>query len=340
MKAIAYQDSLPVEDPASLQDVELPEPVVRPHDLLVEVRAVSVNPVDAKVRMRARPEPGRWKVLGWDACGIVKVIGSEVRSFRPGDRVWYAGELQRDGCNSERHVVDERLAGHAPRSLGDAGAAAIPLTLLTAWELLFDRMGIPAGGESRTGRSLLVVGAGGGVGSVMTQLARRLAGLTVIGTASRAQTRDWVLGLGADAVIDHGKPLAGQFADQGLAAPDYVVSLTKTDTHFAQIAELIAPQGRLGLVDDPDPAAIDIGLLKRKSVSLHWEFMFTRSLFATEDRARQREILEKAAALVDSGVLRTTVGESLGRIDAANLRRAHARLESGQACGKLVLEGF
>ena len=337
MKAIAYQRSLPIDDPQSLIDLTLPDPVARGHDLLVEVHAVPVNPDDTKVRKSAQPEQGQWKVLGWDAAGVVRAVGPEVTLFQPGDRVWYAGSIARAGSNSELQLVDERIVGRMPASLDFGVAAALPLTSLTAWELLFDRLQVPTGDEGK-GKSLLVIGAAGGVGSILVQLARQLTSVTVIGTASRAQTRDWVLQHGAHHVIDHSKPLAEEFKRAGLPPPDYVISLTHTDQHFDQIVEVIAPQGKFGLIDDPDP--IDVRKLKRKAVSLHWELMFTRSLFSTPDMARQHEILNRVAELIDAGTLRSTANEHFGRIDAANLRRAHALLESGRAQGKIVLEGF
>lgn len=339
MKAVAYRKNLPITDLQALQDTELPEPVPLAHDLLVDVKAVAVNPVDTKIRAGVAPEAGQWKVLGWDAVGTVRAVGPAVTRFRPGDRVWYAGAIHRAGANSERHLVDERIAALAPTSLDDAQAAALPLTSITAWELLFDRLQVPRGMPAN-GEVLLVVGAAGGVGSILVQLARQLTGLTVVGTASRSETRDWVQQLGAHAVIDHREPLAAAYRKTGLPAPAYVVSLTQTDQHFAQIAELIAPQGRFGLIDDPAPGSIDIGKLKRKSVSLHWELMFTRSLFETPDMVAQHELLTEVAALVDAGRLRSTLGEHFGAINAAHLRRAHALLESGQARGKIVLEGF
>lgn len=337
MKAIAYQRNLPIDHPDALVDITLPDPVATGHDLLVEVHAVSVNPVDTKVRKGSAPAEGEWKVLGWDAAGIVKAVGPDVSLFRPGDRVWYAGSISRPGSNSELQLVDERIVGRMPATLGFEAAAALPLTSLTAWELLFDRLRVPTGDEGQ-GQSLLVIGAAGGVGSILVQLARQLTRLTVIGTASRPQTRDWVRDNGAHHVIDHSQPLAAEFARAGLAQPDYVVSLTHTDQHFDQIAEVIAPQGRFGLIDDPEP--IDVRKLKRKAVSLHWELMFTRSLFSTPDMARQHAILDRVAELVDAGTLRTTASERFGRIDAANLKRAHALVESGRAQGKIVLAGF
>jgi zinc-binding alcohol dehydrogenase family protein len=337
MKAIGYQNNLPIDHPDALVDITLPDPVAGGHDLLVEVRAVSVNPVDTKIRSGSKPDAGQWKVLGWDATGIVKAVGPDVTLFQPGDRVWYAGSIARAGSNSELQLVDERIVGKLPQSLDFGAAAALPLTSLTAWELLFDRLDVPTGAGGK-GKSLLVIGASGGVGSILVQLARQLTQLTIVGTASRAETRAWVLEHGAHHVIDHSKPLAGEMTQAGLAAPEYVISLTHTEDHFDEIVELIAPQGKFGLIDDPAP--IDVRKFKRKAVSLHWELMFTRSLFGTADMIQQHVILNRIADLVDAGTLRTTVGEHFGRIDAANLKRAHALLESHRAQGKIVLEGF
>ncbi|BAU76741.1 zinc-binding alcohol dehydrogenase family protein [Metapseudomonas furukawaii] len=337
MKAIAYFQNLPIDHPESLQDIVLPEPQPGPRDLLVEVRAISVNPVDTKVRRNAAPEAGQPRVLGWDVAGVVKAVGSEVTLFRPGDRVFYAGDLTRPGGNAEFHRVDERIVGPMPRSLDFAQAAALPLTSITAWELLFDRLQI-AQGDASLGQSLLVVGAAGGVGSILVQLARQLTGLTVIGTASRPETQAWVRELGAHQVLDHRQPLAEELRRAGLSSVTHVASLTQTDQHLDQLVEALAPQGRLGLIDDP--ASLDVTRLKRKSLSLHWEFMYTRSMFQTPDILEQHRLLARVAQLIDAGVLKTTVGEHFGTINAANLRRAHALLESGKAKGKIVLEGF
>jgi zinc-binding alcohol dehydrogenase family protein len=337
MKAIAYYRNLPIDDPEALVDVELPDPQPGPRDLLVEVHTISVNPVDTKVRMGMAPEPGQPRVLGWDASGIVRAAGRDVTLFRPGDRVWYAGALQRPGANSELHVVDERIVGHMPAKASFAEAAAMPLTSITAWELLFDRLQVPEG-STPTNRTLLVIGAAGGVGSILVQLARRLTGVTVIGTASRPETSQWVQELGAHYVIDHSKPLADELKRIGIDQVDYVASLNQTDRHYAQIVEAIKPQGRVALIDDPE--LFDFRELKKKSVSLHWEFMYTRSMFDTEDQIRQHELLERVAAMIDAGALRTTLSERFGPINAANLKRAHALLESNRARGKIVLEGF
>ncbi|MFK3796003.1 zinc-binding alcohol dehydrogenase family protein [Pseudomonas sp. NPDC088444] len=335
MKAIAYtQQALPIEDPRSLIDMDLPKPTPGPRDLLVEVQAISVNPVDTKVRARsAATEP---KVLGWDAVGIVRETGSEVSLFKAGDAVFYAGSLARPGSYSEFHVVDERIVGRKPKSLDNAHAAALPLTSITAWELLFDRLGVAQGGGE--GESLLIIGAGGGVGSILVQLARQLTKLTVIGTASRDQTRDWVKGLGAHHVIDHSQPLVEQLEKIGVGQVSHVASLTHTGTYLPQIVEALRPQGQLAVIDDPD--GLDVMPLKRKSLSLHWELMFTRSLYETPDMIEQHHLLNRVADLIDQGVLKTTLGEHFGTINAQNLRRAHALIESGKATGKIVLEGF
>lgn len=268
--------------------------------------------------------------------GVVEAVGAEVNMFAVGDEVWYAGDITRPGSYAEYGLVDERLAARRPRSLTASQAAALPLTTITAWELLFDRLGIAEGGGS--GQTLLVIGAGGGVGSILVQLARKLTDLKIVGTASRAESQAWVRELGAHHVIDHGAPLLPQLASVGIAAADHVISLTHTDTYYRQIVELLKPEGQLALIDDP--ATLDAMPLKRKSISLHWEFMFTRSMYRTPDMIRQHALLDRVATMIDEGVLRTTVGEHLGSINAENLRRAHAVIESNKALGKLVLEGF
>jgi zinc-binding alcohol dehydrogenase family protein len=337
MKAVAYYNALPISDSAALQDIELPEPVAGPRDLLVEVKAISVNPVDTKIRKNVQPEGGQAKVLGWDVAGIVKAVGSEVSLFQPGDKVFYAGSLTRPGANSELHVVDERIVGHMPQSLSFAHAAALPLTAITAWELLFERLQV-AEGDVDQAQSLMIVGAAGGVGSILTQLARQLTALQVIGTASRPETAAWVRELGAHDVLDHSKPLSEELKRSGLNHVTHVASLTNTQDHLDQLVEALKPQGKLGLIDDPD--ALDVRKLKRKSLSLHWEFMYTRSMFETDDMIEQHNLLNRVAELIDAGVLKTTFGEHFGTINAENLRRAHTLLESGKAKGKIVLEGF
>lgn len=337
MKAVAYRNAGSIDREDALQDVALVKPDAEGRDLLVKVHAVSVNPVDTKVRQRQEPEPGGWGVLGYDACGVVEAVGPEVRDFKPGDAVFYAGAINRPGTNSEYHLVDERIVGRKPADLTDAEAAALPLTAITAWEMLFDRLDVKRP-TVEGGDTILVIGGAGGVGSITIQLLRVLTDLTVIATASRPETRDWVRESGAHHVIDHRQPLAPQVLALALGAPGFVFSTTQTDSHYADILELIAPQGRFGLIDDPGD--LSIMPLKRKAVSLHWELMFTRSLFETPDMAEQGKLLNEVAALVDAGHIRSTATEIAGKIDAATLRAVHARIESGSACGKIVLEGF
>ena len=337
MRAIGYTKSLPIDDPQSLVDLDLPKPEATGRDLLVEVKAVSVNPVDTKIRQNRADPDGKPQVLGWDAAGIVVAIGPDVTKFAVGDAVFYAGAIDRPGTNAEYHLVDERIVGHKPQSLDWAQAAALPLTSITAWETLFDRIDVrkPVPGAAN---AILIIGGAGGVGSITIQLARKLTDLTIIATASRDETRGWVEDLGAHHVIDHRKPLAEQVEALGLGAPAYVFSTTHTDEYIAEIATLLAPQGRLALIDDPK--TLDIAPLKQKSISVHWELMYTRSLFQTPDMGEQGRLLDEVAALVDAGTIRTTLAENFGKIDAANLRRAHERIESHTAKGKIVLEGF
>lgn len=336
MKAVAYKKALPITDPEALLDVTLPDPIASGHDLLVEVKAVSVNPVDIKVRSGVNPPDGEVKVIGWDAAGIVRAVGNNVSLFKPGDKVFYAGSIARAGTNSELHLVDERIVGHMPGSLEFGKAAALPLTAITAWELLFERLEVKQGGGADD--AILVIGAAGGVGSILVQLARKLTGLTVIGTASREETRQWVRNLGAHHVIDHSRPLSQELKNIGIDNVKYVASLNQTEHHFDEIVESLAPQGKLALIDDPK--SLDVTKLKRKSISLHWEFMFTRSLFGTHDIQKQHELLEEIARLIDAGTIRTTAAENFGTINAANLRRAHTLIESNRSIGKIVLEGF
>jgi NADPH2:quinone reductase len=337
MKAVGYKIPGAIAADASLVDITISEPKPTGRDLLVEVKAVSVNPVDYKVRRSTAPEDGEWKVLGWDAAGIVRAVGPEVTSFQPGDEVFYAGSITRPGSNMEFHLVDERIVGRKPSSLDWAETAALPLTALTAWEMLFDRLDVtrPISGAAR---AILIIGGAGGVGSMAVQIARQLTDLTVIATASREETQEWATALGAHHVIDHAKPLAAQVAALGIDAPAFVFSTTHTESHVPEIAELIVPQGRFGLIDDPK--GFDIMLFKRKAVSIHHELMFTRPIYGTPDMAEQGRILTEVSRLVDEGKLRTTLTERLSPISAANLKQAHALLESGKARGKIVLEGF
>ena len=338
MKAVGLYRNLPIGDPESLVDLTVPKPAPSERELLVEVKAISVNPVDYKVRARPDPNAALPRILGWDAAGVVREVGPGVRLFKPGDEVYYAGSIHKPGANSELHVVDERIVGRKPRKLGFAAAAAMPLTTLTAWEGLFDRLGISSsGGDS--GKTVLLIGAAGGVGSIAIQLAKKLAGLRVVATASRPESSRWVKELGADAVIDHTGDLAAQMKASGVAEADYIFCLTDATPYFPRFAPVVRPQGKLCLIVSMSEP-VQLTPLMQKNVSIHWEFMFTRSLFQTPDMQRQHEILEAAAALIDSGTLHTTLAESLGSINAANLRRAHELLERGRTIGKLVLEGF
>ena len=340
MFAIGYRTPSPIAAPEALVELDLPMPRPGPRDLLVAVEAVSVNPVDVKLRAAAAPPAGEARILGFDAAGTVAAVGAEVTLFQPGDQVFYAGAIDRPGSNATHQLVDERIVGPKPRSLGFAEAAALPLTAITAWELLFDRLGIPReGGEGQgEGLSLLIVNGAGGVGSILAQLARRLTRLTVVATASRPETTEWCRSMGAHHVIDHRRPLDEGLAAIGLPAVTHIASLTATDRHLPALERAIAPQGRIAVIDDPP--ALDILPFKRKSVSLHWELMFTRSLFGTPDMAEQHRLLAEVSRLVDAGTLRTTMTHHGGRIDAANLRALHALVESGRSIGKAVLSGF
>jgi NADPH2:quinone reductase len=338
MKAVGFYRYLPIDDPESLLDLELPAPTPAGRDLLVEVKAIAVNPVDYKSRAPRPQVETAAKILGWDAAGVVKAVGPDATLFRPGDAVYYAGSRTRPGCDSELHLVDERIAGRKPRSLGFAEAAALPLTTLTAWEALFDRLGISRTGAD-AGRAVLIIGGAGGVGSIAIQLAKRLARLTVVATASRPESAKWVRGLGADEVIDHTQDLAAQLGALGRPDVDYILCLNSTDHHFPAFAPVIKPQGKIcAIVSTQKP--VDLAPLMAKSVTFAWELMFTRPMFQTADMRAQHDLLDEAAGLIEAGVLATTVTTRLGAINAANLRRAHALLEGGHVIGKIVLEGF
>lgn len=335
MKAVGYKENLPITDIKSLQDIQLDIPQVSGRDLLVQVKAISVNPVDYKIRQSRPAEQDEWAVIGWDAVGVVKEVGEGVSLFTVGDEVWYAGDLTRQGSNAEYQLVDERIVGFKPKSLSFSESAALPLTTLTAWELLFDRMYVD---KISKDKSILVIGAAGGVGSILVQLIKQLTNLKVIGTASRDETRSWLKDLAVDHVINHRNKLSEEFESHQLPEPDYVVSLTATDQHFDEIVKIIKPQGRFGLIDDPK--GIDVMAFKRKAVSTHIELMFTRSLFQTQDMIEQHQILNEVSRLIDKGIIKTTLGDHFGKITAENLRKAHALLESGKSKGKIVLEGF
>jgi NADPH2:quinone reductase len=338
MKAVGYFKSLPLSEADSLIDITADNPAPAGHDLRVAVKAISVNPVDAKVRMRAAAGPGEpAKILGYDAAGVVEAVGPDVTLFKTGDEVFYAGSVVRQGTNSEFHLVDERIVGRKPKTLTFAQAAAIPLTGITAWEMLFDRLGVVRGGAP-DGRALLVMGGASGVGSILIQIARKLTGLTIIATASRPETRDWCLKRGAHHVIDHSKPMAEQIKALGTLNVALVASINGTAKHLPAIIDLIAPQGKVGLIEVPP--TIDAAPVMRKAVSLHWESMFTRSMFGTPDMIEQHKLLNEISAMIDRGDIFTTAAMELSPINAANLKKAHAQIESGTTIGKVVLSGW
>lgn len=337
MKAVGYTETGPIDRADALIDFEADTPVATGHDVLVKVEAISVNPVDTKIRQRRAPTGGTPDILGWDASGEVVGVGDRVANFSVGDKVFYAGTVNRPGTNCEFHLVDERIVGKAPSSISPSAAAAMPLTALTAYEMLSDRLRIdtPVPGGSRT---LLVIGGAGGVGSITIQLARALYDVTIIATASRPETKAWVEALGAHHVISHAEPLAPQVEALGVESIDFVYSTTHSHLYSAEVAGLMTPQGRYGLIDDPE--TFDIMPFKPKAISVHWEFMFTRPMFQTTDMQRQGDILNEVAALIDAGKVKSTLADSFGTINAANLMKAHALLESGTSKGKIVLEGF
>jgi zinc-binding alcohol dehydrogenase family protein len=336
MKAIVYNHST-TDHSSVLVDVQLPKPEAKGHDLQIQVKAISVNPVDCKIHQNVNPAKGEQKILGWDASGIVSGVGENVSTYTVGDKVYFAGDLTRPGCNAEYQCVDERIVGLMPESLSFAEAAALPLTAITAWELLFDRLGVNGASDS-SDNVIMVTGAAGGVGSILIQLVKCLTAAKVIGTASRKESQAWVKSMGADVVVNHHKDFALQLKDYGLSSISHVASLTHTDQHYKSLVELMRPQSKFALIDDP--VELDIKVFKRKSISIHWEFMYTRSMFQTEDMAAQQKILNEVSRLVDAGQLKTTLAQHFGKINAENLSKAHQTIQKGEMLGKLVLEGF
>lgn len=337
MKAIGYHQAGGIDRDEALIDLDVPAPKPGPRDLLVRIKAVSVNPVDVKVRSSSARSDSDPKILGFDAAGVVEAVGEDVTLFKVGDEVFYAGDITRQGTNAELHTVDERIVGHKPKTLGWAAAAALPLTSITAWELLFDRLAVPYG-KKKSGGSILIINGAGGVGSILIQIARRLTGLTVIATASRPETIDWVEQMGAHHVIDHHKPLDEELARIGHPEVNYVAGLTASDHYLKIFPKIVAPQGHIALIDDP--ASFDVVPLKRKAITVAWELMFTRSMFQTADMIEQHKLLEEVSHLVDTGVLKTTLTDTITPINAANLKQVHKLVESGKAIGKTVLEAF
>lgn len=336
MKAFAYSQSLAITEPAALFEIELATPELAAHDVLVKIAAIAVNPVDTKVRLNA-PALNQARVLGWDACGEIVAVGSAVSQFSIGQQVYYAGDLNRQGSNAEYQAVDSRLIALAPRSLSAAQAAALPLTSITAYEILFDRLKVARKSASATAnaKTLLITGAAGGVGSILIQLARQLTDLTIIATASRPQSADWCRELGAHHVINHQHEMLPQLQALGITEVDMVASLTHTGDYLEQLIACLKPQGQLAVIDDMP--VLNAMLLKAKSISLHWEMMFTRSMFNTADMHLQGELLAEVAELVDAGRLRTTLNQVLTPINLANLIAAHSQIEAGRTIGKIVL---
>ncbi|ANU21880.1 zinc-binding alcohol dehydrogenase family protein [Planococcus donghaensis] len=338
MKAVGLYNHLPIDNQESLVDLEIEKPRPTKQDLLVRVEAIGMNPVDSKVRESNGEKLTEPKILGWDVSGIVEEVGPECTLFQPGDKVYYAGDITRQGGNSEFHLVDERIVGTKPESLSFAEAAALPLTTITAYESLFDRLAISSDSDTNKGKTILIIGAAGGVGSIATQLAKKV-GMTVIGTTSRPETKEWVLNLGADATINHYESFTSQLQELGFSSVDYILCLNATQKHWGNMAEAIAPQGKIcSIVESDEP--LDLTLLKNKSVSFVWEFMFTRSMFQTEDMINQHYLLNEVADSIDQNELKTTLNKRLTPINAENVKAAHRLLESGAAIGKIVIEKF
>ena len=336
MKAVGLTKYLPISNPESFLDVDLLTPSPSGRDILVEVHAVAVNPVDTKVRAPKDKVETTPRVIGWDASGVVHAVGSDVTLFNVGDLVYFAGDLTRSGSYAQYQLVDERIVGQKPASLSHAEAAALPLTTITAYEAFFDRLGIDRDGAS-TGQTILIIGASGGVGSIGIQLAK-LAGLKVIATASRAETIAWVTELGADFVVNHHEPLVDQVRALGIQFVDHI-AIFNDMRHWEAAVELIRPQSGIVSIDDTN-LPMPMAGMKTKAASLHWEFMFARSMFQTPDMMEQHNLLNFVSKEIDAGRIRTTVSEVLRPINAANMRQAHALVESGKARGKIVLEGF
>jgi len=342
MKAIGYKKSLPISDTESLIDIELPQPKATGRDILVKISAIAVNPVDYKIRQNKPSETDEYKVIGWDAVGEIVAMGDSATKFQLGDKVYYAGDLNRQGSNAEYQLVDERIVGHKPKSLSNIEAAALPLTTITAYEMLFEHLALTKELPDSAGKSndvILVVGAAGGVGSILVQLAKAITGATIIATASRESSKAWVEKLGAHHVVDHTKPLKPQIDALNIGQVTHVASLNGTESYFDTYIELLAPFGKIAMIDDPQKP-LDVMKMKMKSLSLHIEFMFARTMFNAVDIEEQSHLLNHVSDLIDRGYIQTTVGKELGLINADNLKLAHEELESGKSIGKIVLQGF
>lgn len=335
MKAIGYTGKKSKSDPDTFIEFTEPTPALSGHDLLVKIEAVSVNPVDCKVRQRTIEEQRPPLVLGWDAAGVIKAIGEKVTLFNVGDNVFYAGDITRRGSNATHQLVDERISGQMPESLNFPEAAALPLTSITAWEALFERLKINPNTED-AGKYILIIGGAGGVGSIAVQLAKKVAKLKVIATASRTETHQWCKSLGADEVVNHRDDMVAQFKLRNLPAPDYILCLNSTDQHFPAMVELVAPQGMICSIVDTSQQH-DLNRLKIKSAGFVCEFMFTRSMYQTADMIKQHELLNNIATLIDAGSLITTLKTHLGPITPDSIRNAHNLLETGESIGKIVL---
>ena len=335
MKAIGFSEHLDIKDPKSLFEFETPKPTPKGHDLLVKVNAVSVNPVDVGVRRSGHGKLSKPKIIGWDACGIVEKVGSQVSLFSPGDRVYYAGSFKRSGSNSEYQLVDERIVGNAPKSLTDAQAAAMPLTSLTAYEALFEQLSLSQDKTSNEGKTILIINGAGGVGSVATQLASN-AGLTVIATASRPESINWVKSHGATDVVNHRKNLVNEVHKLGYKYVDYILELKDIDSHWKEMCELIKPEGAIASITE-NRRPINLRLLTPKKAIFAWEWMYTKSYYHTPDMQSQHDILNKIATLIDNSELQCTLTQSLSPINADNLREAHNLVENGHKIGKVVV---
>lgn len=338
MKAIGFTEHLNINNPKSLFLFNTPTPSPKEHDLLVKVNAVSVNPVDVSVRANGHGKLAKPKIIGWDACGIVEKVGNEVSLFAPGDRVYYAGSFKRPGSNSEYQLVDERIVGHAPQSLSDAEAAAMPLTSLTAYEALFEQLALPSKSQLNKNKKILIINGAGGVGSIATQLAAN-AGLTVIATASRPESISWTKKHGAKYTVNHRKNLVNEVRRLGYKYVDYILELKDIDNHWKEMCELIRPEGAIASITE-NKKPINLRLLTTKKAIFAWEWMYTKSYYHTDDIQTQHDILEKVAKLIDKGTLKCTMTQSLSPLNSSNLRKAHDLVESGHMIGKVVISNW